>query len=75
MHYQGSLDDLKAVVSLLHLPGHWVDEGAFHIFSCDNGDHINVWPDQAELQVKGHPASSRELQERLAQALSQQQPG
>ena len=75
MTYQGSLDDLKAIVSLLHVPGHWVDERVFHTYSCDNGDHINVWPDRAELQVKGHPASSQVLRQRLQQALAGHQAG
>jgi len=67
----GSLEDLKAVIQLLHLAGHWLDEGSFHTFACDNGDHINFWPETGELQVKGHPDSSRALAQKLEQVLNQ----
>ena len=71
MIYAGSLEDLKAVIKLLHVSGHWLDEGSFHTFSFDNGDHVNFWPETGELQVKGHPASSRTLALKLEQAVGQ----
>jgi hypothetical protein len=70
MHFNGSLDALQAIVSLIHLNGHWVDEGEFHTFSCESGEHINLWPSSGELQVKGHPAASRALEERLQRAIA-----
>ena len=70
MEFKGSLEDLKAIVSLLHLNGHWIDEGAFHTFSTDNGEHINVWPESGALEVQGHPAASKELEQRLRQAIA-----
>jgi hypothetical protein len=38
--------------------------------SNDSDEHIIVWPATRELQVKGHPAGSRELAERLSQAIA-----
>ena len=70
MTFQGSLEDLKALVSLLHLQGHWMDEGPLQSFSTDSGEHINFWPASGELQVKGHPQASRELAARLEQAMA-----
>jgi len=70
MSFQGSLEDLKALVSLLHLQGHWMDEGPLQSFSTDSGEHINFWPASGELQVKGHPQASRELAARLEQAMA-----
>ena len=70
MQFHGSFDDLQAIVSLLHLEGHWVDEGEFHTFSCDSGEHINIWPASGELQVQGHPSASRALEQRLQQAIA-----
>lgn len=69
MNYTGSLEDLKAVVALLHHPGHWVNEGSVQIFHCDNGDHINFWTENGELQVNGHPESSRGLRQQLEHVL------
>jgi len=72
MTFTGSLQDLQAVVSLLHLQGHWSDEGDLQLFRTDKGDHINFWPASGELQVQGHPQSSGELAERLEQSIASQ---
>ena len=70
MTFQGSLEDLKALVRLLHLQGHWMDEGPLQSFSTDSGEHINFWPASGELQVKGHPQASHDLASRLEQAMA-----
>ena len=70
MPFQGSLQDLKALITLLRLQGHWIDEGALQTFSTDSGEHINFWPATGELQVKGHPQASHELAARLEQAMA-----
>jgi hypothetical protein len=72
MPFQGSLEELKALITLLHLQGHWVDEGPLQTFSTDNGEHINFWPASGELQVKGHPAASHDLEARLIRAIAGQ---
>ena len=72
MTFQGSLEDLKALVSLLHLQGHWIDEGPLQSFSTDSGEHINFWPASGELQVNGHPQASHDLATRLEQAIASQ---
>ena len=71
MPFNGSLEDLKALITLLHLEGHWIDEGPLQSFSTNGGEHINFWPATGELQVKGHPQGSRKLAERLDQALAE----
>jgi hypothetical protein len=70
MAFKGSLEDLKALITLLHLQGHWIDEGPLQSFSTEGGEHINFWPASGELQVKGHPQASRELMARLEQAIA-----
>ena len=72
MPFQDSLWDLKALVSLLHLQGHWIDEGPLQSFSTESGEHINFWPASGELQVKGHPQASHNLAARLEQAIAGQ---
>jgi hypothetical protein len=72
MPFQGSLEELKALITLLQLKGHWSDEGPLQTFSTDNGEHINFWPATGELQVKGHPQASRDLAARLEQAMAKQ---
>jgi hypothetical protein len=73
MQFNGTFQDLQAVVCLLHLEGHWVDEGDLQCFRCSSGECINVWPARAELQVSGHPEASRALERRLQQALAPSQ--
>jgi hypothetical protein len=68
MQFKGTLQDLQAIVSLLHLDGHWIDEGEFHTFRCVSGECINLWPARGELQVNGHPNASTDLERRLKQA-------
>jgi len=70
MDFSGSIEDLKALISLLHLDGHWVDEGVLHTFNTVSGEHINFWPAKGELRVQGHPEGSRTLEERLRQAIA-----
>ena len=72
MSFQGSLEDLKALVSRLHLQGHWSDEGPLQSFSTDSGEHINVWPASGQLQVKGHPQASHDLEAHLGRAIAGQ---
>ena len=72
MSFQGSPEDLKALVSRLHLQGPWMDEGPLQSFSTDSGEHINVWPASGDLQVKGHPQTSHNLAARLEQAIAGQ---
>jgi len=70
MQFNGSHEDLKALISLLHLQGRWVDEGPLQTFSTQSGDHVNFWPANGELHVQGHPAGSRELAVRLSRAIA-----
>ncbi len=70
MTFQGSLEDLKALISLLHLQGHWMDEGPLQSFSTESGEHINFWPATGELQVKGHPEASKNLEAGLVGAIA-----
>ena len=70
MSFQGSLEDLKTLVSRLHLQGHWMDEGPLQSFSSDSGEHINFWPASGELQVKGHPKASHDLEAHLGRAIA-----
>ena len=72
MTFNGSLEDLKALISLLHLQGHWVDEGPLQTFSTESGEPGTCWPAAGELQVKGHPAASHDLEARLGRAIDGQ---
>lgn len=74
MYFTGLLSDLKAIVSLLHLQGHWIDRGLLHIFTTDRGEHINFWPANGELQVQGRSAARRDLEQRLAAIIAKIEP-
>jgi hypothetical protein len=68
MPYNGSLEDLKAQVTLHQREGDGFEEGPVPSFSSNSGEHINVWPPSGELQRKAHPKGSRELEDRLPMA-------
>jgi hypothetical protein len=72
MPFQDSLKDLKALVSLLQLKDHWIDEVPLQSFSTESGEQINVWPASSDLQVKGHPKASRDLEAPLEPAMANQ---
>jgi len=58
MPFHDSLKDRKALVSLIHLQGHWIDAGPLQSFSTESCEQINVWPASGDLQVKGHPQAA-----------------
>ena len=49
-----------------------MDEGPLQSFSSDSGEHINFWPASGELQVKGHPKASHDLEAHLGRAIAGQ---
>lgn len=63
--FKAGIDDLKAVVRLLHAEGHWVHEGPFDRYCAESGESINFWPETGEIRVSGHPEAARRLSERL----------
>jgi len=74
MYFTGLLSNLKAIVNLLHLQGHWIDRGRLHIFTTDSGEHINFWPANGEMQVQGRSAARRDLEQRLAAIIAKIEP-
>jgi hypothetical protein len=72
MPFLRSLEDLKVLINLLHLQDHLMDEGHLQTFSTDNGEPINVWPASGDLQVKGHPQASHDLEAPLEPAMANQ---
>jgi len=72
MPFHDSLKDLKVLVSLLQLQDHWIDEGPLQSFSTESGEQINVWPASGDLQVKGHPQASHDLEAPLEPAMANQ---
>jgi len=72
MPFLRSLEDLKVLINLLHLQDHLMDEGHLQTFSTDNSEPINVWPASGDLQVKGHPEASHNLEARLGRAIAGQ---
>ncbi len=70
LNFSGSTDDLKSIVQLLHVDGHWTHEGPFDLFRLESGESINFWPTSGEIRVNGHPGSARDLTERLQALIS-----
>ena len=61
--FEGTLEELKAVVAASGISGHWLDEGAFHEFHSDEGPALNFWPDKKILMLQGSPAAKRRFEE------------
>ncbi|MCT0217824.1 hypothetical protein KQ304_02250 [Synechococcus sp. CS-1329] len=59
MQFNGSLEELQALVAQLGQPGHWVHQGAFEMYVLDAEDtniRLNWWPRSGELRLVGDPA-------------------
>ncbi len=72
MTFNGTLEELQALVADLGCVGHWVHEGAFEMLVIEDGEsnlRLNWWPGTGALLLVGDPAQRRELEPRLKQAL------
>jgi hypothetical protein len=63
--FSGSTEDLKAIVRLLHVEGHWVHEGPFDLYRLESGETINFWPSTGVVHVNGHPGLAHDIRDRL----------
>lgn len=70
MLFNGSLENRRVIGRLPHLEGHWGDGGGVHGFRCVSDEPIQFGSPSGQLQVKGHPAASGALEQRLQQAVA-----
>jgi hypothetical protein len=71
--FQGTLEELQALVESLGCVGHWVHEGAFEMLVIEDGEsnlRLNWWPGSGTLMLVGDPAQRKGLEERLREALA-----
>jgi hypothetical protein len=61
--FEGTIEDLKAVVEKTGINGHWVDEGEFHVFHSDEGPNLNWWPNKNILMLQGSPAAKKHFEQ------------
>lgn len=69
MKFEGSLTQLKALSKNVGLFGHWMDEGDFKVFSCDQGGFVNWWPSTGLIMFTGPPTKRSRLEDRFKDAL------
>lgn len=73
MTFNGSLEELAAVVGQLGVPCHWEHKGSFELCVFDDGVSnlkLNWWPDSGELRLVGDPEQRGDLEARLVQLLA-----
>jgi len=71
--FNGTLEELQALVADLGCVGHWVHEGAFEMLVIEDGVsnlRLNWWPGNGIVMLVGDPAQRRELEPRLKEALA-----
>ena len=73
MHFQGSLEELKALVAQLGVPCHWQHKGVYELALFEDGVSnlkLNWWPQTGEVRLVGDPEVRDDIQKRF-QALLQ----
>ena len=74
MQFQGSLEELKALVAQLGVPCHWQHKGVYELALFEDGVSnlkLNWWPQPGEVRLVGDPEVRDDIQKRL-QALLQE---
>lgn len=59
MRFNGSLEELQALLAQLGQPGRWVHQGEFERYVLDNEEtniRLNWWPRSGDLCLVGEPA-------------------
>lgn len=72
MRFNGSLEELQALVAQLGQPGHWVHHGAFEMYVLDDEEtniRLNWWPRTGDLRLVGDPAQRVDLENALQSLL------
>ena len=73
MTFNGTLEELQALVADLGCLGHWVHQGSFEMLVVEDGVsnlRINWWPGTGTVMLVGDPAQRRDLEPRLKEALA-----
>ena len=73
MVFNGSLDELKHLVSQLGVPCQWQHKGAFELAVFEDGVsnlRLNWWPESGDLRLVGDPEQRLEVERRLAELLA-----
>jgi hypothetical protein len=66
--FQGTAEELKALVQQLGIPTHWEHKGAFELCVFDDGISnlkLNWWPETGELRLVGDPEVRVDVEQRL----------
>lgn len=62
MEFNGSFEELVALINAAGISGHWNNEGAFHEFLGDAGAILNWWPANSRITIGGNPESRLPLE-------------
>ena len=74
MDFQGSLEELKALVARLGVPCHWQHKGAYELALFDDGVSnlkLNWWPHTGEVRFVGDPEVRDDILERFQALLEE----
>ena len=72
MRFDGTLEDLQALVSQLKIPCHWQHKGAYQLAVFQDGISnlkLNWWPETGEIRLVGDPEVRNDVEKRLKDLL------
>jgi len=53
LKYNNSYDDLRRLMAIAGVPGHWVENGSLKQFRRDGGAVLNFWPPTHTVTIQG----------------------
>jgi hypothetical protein len=73
MEFNGSLDELKTLVSQLQIPCHWEHKGSYQLAVFEDGISnlkLNSWPETGAIRLVGDPEVRHDAERRLKDLLA-----
>lgn len=78
MKFQGTLEELQAVVAQLGVPCQWQHKGAYELALFEDGVSnlkLNWWPQTGEMRLVGDPEVRDDILKKLQILLQDLNPG
>ncbi|MFM7466229.1 MAG: hypothetical protein ACKO28_12305, partial [Cyanobium sp.] len=72
MRFNGTLEDLQALVIALQIPCHWEHKGAYQLAVFEDGVSnlkLNWWPETGGIRLVGDPEVRNDAERRLRDLL------
>ncbi|MEB3257574.1 MAG: hypothetical protein VKN83_04550 [Cyanobacteriota bacterium] len=74
MQFNGTLEELKKVVSQLQIPCHWQHKGSYELAVFEDGVSnlkLNWWPETGVIRLVGDPEVRTDVEHQLMELIDQ----